>query len=104
MKSPGVCSIANFKLNIRHCFDEIQNPNLDLPKDRAMPKDRTTPYAITPHPQTTDKRAPNTLLIDDLKMILINYKNNPEKWTLEYIVARYDISEEIAGNFQYKFN
>lgn len=82
---------------------EFQNPNFDLPKERTMPKDRTTPFALTPHSQTTDKRAPNSLLVDDLKMILLNYKLNPEKWTHEYIAARFDISQEIAGKKNHSF-
>lgn len=77
----------------------FQNPNLDLPKDRSLPMDRTIPYASTPHSQTTEKLTPNTLIVDDLKKILYCYKSNPEKWTVEYIAARYDISREIAGMF-----
>lgn len=62
-----------------------------------MPKDRTTPYAHTPHSQTTEERKPNMLLVDEVKVLLLNHKENPEKWTLEYIAAKYDISKDIAG-------
>lgn len=71
---------------------------MDLSKTRSMPKDRTTPFLKTPHPQTTDERQPNKLFIDEIKVLLINHKENPEKWTIEYIAARYDISKESAGN------
>lgn len=71
---------------------------MDLPKDRTMPKDRNTSFAQDPHTQQIDVKKPNSLLVDDLKMLLINYKENPEKWTLDYIAARYEISKELAGN------
>lgn len=71
---------------------------MDLPKDRPMPKDRTTPYAITPHSQTAEVKKPNCLQVDDLIELLSNHKGNPEKWTLDYITSRFDISKERAGN------
>lgn len=74
----------------------FQNPNLEVSQD-VLPKDRTTPYTRTPHTQETNKRKPNTLLIDDIKMILINYRANSEKWTVDYISSRYGISKEIIG-------
>lgn len=70
---------------------------MDLPKDRPMPKDRTTPYAITPHTQTADHKKPNFLQVDDLIELLSNHKENPEKWTLDYITSRFEISKENAG-------
>lgn len=70
---------------------------MDLPKDRPMPKDRTTPYAITPHSQTAAVKKPNFLQVDDLIELLSNHKENPEKWTLEYITSRFEISKENAG-------
>lgn len=76
---------------------EFQNPSMSLPKDRPMPKDRTTPYAVTPHTQTTDIKKPNFLQVDDLIELLSSHKENPEKWTLEYIASRFEISEEKAG-------
>lgn len=63
-----------------------------------MPQDRRSGFVYSPHTQETDVRKPNTLIIDDLKLMLVNYKENPEKWTPEYIAARFDISKEIAGN------
>lgn len=62
-----------------------------------MPRNRATPFTRTPHTQKSDARKPNKLLVDDVKVLLINYKENPEKWTLEYIAARYDIPKETAG-------
>lgn len=62
-----------------------------------MPKDRATPYAVTPHSQTTDARKPNFLQVDDLIELLSSHKDNPEKWTLDYIASRFEISRERAG-------
>lgn len=74
---------------------------MDLPKEHpSMPKDRTTPFIFKPHTQTVGDRRPNTLLVDELKEILLNYKQNPEKWTIEYIAARFNITKDIAGTFQ----
>lgn len=69
---------------------------MDVLKE-SLPQDRTTPYARTPHSQEIEQKEPNTLLITDIKMILINFRANPEKWTLDYIASRFDISKEIAG-------
>ncbi|XP_055325876.1 uncharacterized protein LOC129579734 [Sitodiplosis mosellana] len=73
------------------------NTNLDLTKGRSMPKDRTTPFTKSPHSQTTDQPQPNKLIVDEIKVILLNHKTNPDKWTPDYIAARYNISTEIAG-------
>lgn len=76
---------------------EFQNPSMDLPKDRPMPKDRMTPYTIAPHTQTTDVKKPNYLEVGDLIELLSSHKENPEKWTFEYIASRFEISKENAG-------
>lgn len=73
---------------------------MNLPKDRPMPLDRTTPFAISPHTQTTDVKKPDLLLVDDLIELLRNHKENPEKWTLDYIASRFEIPKEKAGTFE----
>lgn len=80
-----------------YLINEFQNPTLELPEDRSMPKDRTTPFALAPHTQETDVKKPNTLLVHELSDILKNYKKNPETWTTENIAAKFNISKEIAG-------
>lgn len=75
----------------------FQNPSMDLPKDRPMPMDRMTPFAVTPHSQTTDVKKPNFLQINDLIELLSSHKENPEKWTVDYIASRFEISKAKAG-------
>lgn len=75
----------------------LQNPSMDLPKDRPMPMDRMTPFAVTPHSQTTDVKKPNFLQINDLIELLSSHKENPEKWTVDYIASRFEISKAKAG-------
>lgn len=65
-----------------------------------MPQDRRTPFARTPHSQETEKREPNKLYVKDINELLINHKTNPEKWTFDYIAARYNISNETAGTLK----
>lgn len=65
-----------------------------------MPQDRRTPFVYSPHSQETDVRKPNFLIIDDVQLMLMNYKENPDKWTTEYIAARYEISKETAGSLE----
>lgn len=89
------------QLPLKMCVN-FQNPSMDLPKDRPMPKDRTTPYAVTPHTQTTDAKKPNLLQVDDLIEMLSNHKENPEKWTLDYIASRFEIPKEQAGKSRTK--
>lgn len=72
--------------------------------EESLPKDRKTPYTLTPHTQEADQRKPNTLLVDDVKMILINFRANPEKWTIDYIASRYNISSEKIGLLQLEIN
>lgn len=74
-----------------------------MPKD-TLPKSRSTPFTTAPHSQAPEKQEPYTLTVDDLKLMLVNHKGNPEKWTIEYIAARFDISKEIAGRFSYNVN
>lgn len=64
-----------------------------------MPENRYTPHRYSPHTQTTENREPNKLFVHEIEMLLLNHKQNPEKWTFEYIAARYDISIGNAGNF-----
>lgn len=70
---------------------------MDLPEDRPMPKDRNTPFVSIPHSQTTGVKTPDSLLVDDLIELLRNHKENPEKWTLDYIASRFEIPIEKAG-------
>lgn len=62
-----------------------------------MPQDRTTPFALAPHTQETDVKKPNTLLVNELSVILKNHKEHPETWTIEHIGAKFNISKEIVG-------
>lgn len=73
---------------------------MDLPKERPMPKDRTTPFALIASTPTTDTKNPNFLSVDDLIELLSNYKENPEKWTADYIASRFEIPKEKAGKIQ----
>lgn len=76
---------------------QFQNPTLNLPEDRSMPQDRTTPFVPTPHTQDTDVKKPNTLLVTELSLILKNYKEHPKTWTPDHISSNFDIPKEIAG-------
>lgn len=76
---------------------EFQNPTLDLPKDRPMPKDRTTQFAVIASTPTADVKKPNFISVNDLLELLSNHKENPEKWTFDYIASRFDISKDKAG-------
>lgn len=76
---------------------KLQNTSMDLPKNRPMPVNRMTPFAATPHSQTTDVKKPNFLQVNDLIELLANHKENPGKWTCEYIATRFEIPKEKAG-------
>lgn len=84
-------------------LNRFQNTNLVLTKERSMPKDRTTPFTKSPHSQMADESKPDKLFVDEINEILVNYKENPEKWTVEYIAARYEISKEITGKIGCNF-
>lgn len=79
---------------------------MDLPKDRPMPKDRTTPFALIASTPTADVKKPNFLSVNDLIELLSNHKENPEKWTFDYIASRFEISTDKAGetNLNEKMN
>ncbi|XP_031626985.1 uncharacterized protein LOC116343192 [Contarinia nasturtii] len=72
------------------------NPDMNFPKNHAMPIERNTPYSRMPHTQRTEERKPNMLFVDEIKTMLGNHKSDPKKWTLDYIVEKYDISKENA--------
>lgn len=71
---------------------------MDLPEHRPMPQNRSTPFSTLPHTQEVDKeRTPNKLLVEEIKIILLNHKLNPGKWSSEYIASRYCIEQDIIG-------
>lgn len=70
---------------------------MDLPKDRPMPKDRTTQFTLIAKAPTTDVKKPNFLSVDDLIELLSNHRENPEKWTFDYIASSFEIPKEKAG-------
>lgn len=62
-----------------------------------MPRDRSTVELKTPHTQAVEVRAPNKLLVEEIKHMLLNHKRDPETWTTEHIAAIYDIDQSKIG-------
>lgn len=73
---------------------------MDLPKHRPLPQDRSTPFTTLPHTQEVgEERTPNKLLVEEIKIILLNHKLNPGKWSPEYIASRYSIDQSLVGAY-----
>lgn len=82
-----------FRILIFH----FQNPKMDLPENKPMPFDRSTTTLTSPHTQLVDQRTPNKLLVEEIRIILLNRKQDPQKWTAEYIACEYDMDLGDTG-------
>lgn len=78
----------------------LKNANLDLSRDKALPKATEIRPIDLSHSQMPDRPVPDKLCIQELQEILIKLQKKSDEWSIETISKEYNITSEMASELR----